>query len=45
MPTIGTLSGRVATAAKLGSRYDRPIESESAAKSTTPPFLVQSGRQ
>src|SRR5215470_4460113 len=45
MPTMGTLSGSVATAAKLGSRYESPIPRPKQLKRTMPPFLLQRGRQ
>src|SRR5262249_50010478 len=45
MPTIGTLSGSVATLLKLGSRYESPIPPPRSAKRAIPPFLVQTGRQ
>ena len=38
MPTIGTLSGSVATLLKLGSRYERPMPPATSASITSPPF-------
>src|SRR5438874_1720567 len=45
MPTIGTLSGSVATLLKFGSRYERPMPPAMSANSTSPPLFVQTGRQ
>src|SRR5437879_3832555 len=45
MPTIGTLSGSVATLLKLGSRYDRAKKRTPEIPRTMPPRFVQIGRK